>query len=122
MMSNGPMYAEPSRTEKDIVDRWMGVHFPERTPGDYTMRPEWRETGGAVIYRADLRNRFGDCYRLEIAFDQFYHAGGATALVRRLNEIDAGPRMRRLPNGNWAYQRGELRRLRSSTEQPAAET
>lgn len=121
-MASGSTYGEPSRTEKDIVDRWMNVHFPERAAGDYAVRPEWRDAGGAVVYRADLKNRFGDCYQLEIAFDQFYQPGGATALVRRLNEVEAGPRMRRLPNGNWVYdQRGELRRLRSSTEEAASE-
>src|SRR5262249_50596495 len=125
MMDNGRQHGrswpEPSRSEKDIVDRWMSTWFPERSGGDYSIRPDRGDVPGAVVYRAGLQNRFGDCYQLELPFEHFQRAGGASGLVRRLNEREVGPRMRRLPNGSWVYDRGEeLRRLRSSGERTAS--
>jgi hypothetical protein len=119
LLSSGRSALEPSRRDKDIVDRWMSSRFPERSAGDYQIRLGQGGGVGAVAYRADLRNQFGDCYELEIAFEQFEEPGGASELLTRLNALEVGPRMRRLPNGGWVYDaKGELRRLRSLAEQP----
>jgi hypothetical protein len=113
---NGRSGSEPSRQEKDLVDRWMSKWFPERESGDYAIYLGRGGGAGTVAYRAQLKNRFGDCYELEVAFEQFEHPGGASGLVNRLNEIEVGPRMRRLPNGAWVYDvRGVLRRLQPSS-------
>jgi hypothetical protein len=104
--------AEPPRHEKDVVDRWMSIRFPERSAGDYHIRPGQGGGVGAIAYRAELKNQFGDCYELQIAFEQFEQPGGASELLARLNELEVGPRMRRLPNGCWVYDmRGDFRRL-----------
>jgi hypothetical protein len=104
--------SEPSRHEKDVVDRWMCLRFPERSAGDYHIRLGHDGGVGAVAYRADLNNQFSDCYELAIAFERFEQPGGASELLARLNELEVGPRMRRLPNGSWVYDmHGEVRRL-----------
>jgi hypothetical protein len=104
--------SEPSGREKDIVDRWMSIRFPERSAGDYHIRLGHGGGVGTVTYRAELKNQFGDCYELQIAFEQFEQPGGASELLARLNELEVGPRMRRLPNGCWVYDmRGDFRRL-----------
>jgi hypothetical protein len=61
--------------------------------------PSRGDVPGAVVYRADLQNRCGDRYHLELPFAQFQRAGGASALVARLRELEVGPRMRRRPSG-----------------------